>query len=76
MFPWEPDGTGFARWFDSTARGAGPATVTITGRQFDDGAALRGVTVALGDDELLDADEARSLAAALLETADELERVL
>lgn len=75
VFPWEQDGTGWARWFDGTARAAGPATVTITGRQFDDGAALRGVTLALDAGELLDADEARALAAALAEAAGELERL-
>lgn len=72
IFDWESDGLGWARWFDGTERAAGPATVTITGRQFDDGAALRGVSVALGSDELLDADEAHALAAALVEAADEL----
>ena len=40
MFPWEFDGAGSSRWFDSSARAAGPATVTITGRQFDDGTVL------------------------------------
>lgn len=75
IFDWESDGLGRARWFDGTERTAGPATVTITGRQFDDGAALRGVTVALEGDELLDADEARALAVALVEAAVELDRI-
>lgn len=72
VYPWEFDGVGWSRWFDGSACTAGPATVTITGRQFDDGAVLRGVTVQLGDDELLDSDEVRSLAAVLLVTAAEL----
>ena len=75
MFPWEFDGAGWSRWFDSAARAAGPATVTITGRQFDDGTVLRGVTVELGDDELLDGDETARLAAVLLEAAGELARL-
>lgn len=74
VYPWEFDGAGWARWFDGTMCTAGPATVTITGRQFDDGTTLRGVALMLDDAELLDADEARSLAAVLLEVADELER--
>lgn len=52
-----------------------PATVTMTARQFDDGTVLRGVTLQLGNDELLDADEARSLAVVLLEAADELKQL-
>lgn len=74
-FPWEYDGTGWARWFDGTTCTVGPATVTITGRQFDDGAVLGGVALVLGDAELLNADEARSLAAVLLVTAGELDRL-
>jgi hypothetical protein len=74
VFPWEFDGAGWARWFDGTARSVGPAAVTVTGRQFDDGTVLRGVTLVLGDDELLDGDEARAIATVLLEAADELER--
>jgi hypothetical protein len=36
---------------------------------------LRGVALVLGDDELLDGDEARSLAAVLLAAAGELDAV-
>lgn len=75
VYPWEFDGVGWSRWFDGSACTAGPATVTITGRQFDDGTALRGVVLGLGDDELLDSSEARSLGAMLFEAADELERL-
>lgn len=75
MYPWEFDGVGWSRWFDGSVCTAGPATMTITGRQFDDGTALRGVTLQLGDDDLLDADEARSLAAVLLVAAAELDRL-
>ncbi|WP_145013212.1 hypothetical protein [Mycobacterium marseillense] len=75
VYPWEFDGAGWSRWFDRSVCTAGPATVTTTGRQFDDGAALRGVTVVLDEAELLDADEARALAAVLLVAAGELERL-
>lgn len=75
IYPWEFDGVGWSRWFDGSVCTAGPATMTITGRQFDGGAALRGVTLQLGDDELLDADEARSLASLLIEAAGELGRL-
>ena len=74
MFPWEFDNAGWSRRFDGTARAAGPVTVTITGQQFDDGA-VRGVALDLGGVELLDGDEARSLAAVLLDAASELERL-
>lgn len=73
--PWEFDSTGWSRWFDGSMCTAGPATVTITGRQFDDGAALRGVTLVLDDAELLAPGEARSVAAVLLVAAGELERL-
>ncbi|MGV0695872.1 hypothetical protein [Mycobacterium paraintracellulare] len=76
VYPWEFDGAGWARWFDGAVCTAGPATMTITGRQFDDGNVLRGVTLQLGEDELLDSDEARSLAAALLVAAGELDRLM
>lgn len=76
VFPWEFDGTGgWSRWFDGAARTAGPANVTLTGRQFDTGLVLRGVAVQLDATELLDPDETRSLAAALLVTAGELDRL-
>lgn len=75
VYPWEFDGTGWLRWFDASVCTAGPATVTITGRQFADGTALRGATLVLDDAELLDADEARTLAAILLAAAGELERL-
>ncbi|OCB19095.1 hypothetical protein A5674_07685 [Mycobacterium malmoense] len=75
VYPWEFDGASWSRWFDGSVCTAGPATVTITGRQFDDGTALRGVTLVLDDAELLDADEARTIAAILLATAGELDRL-
>lgn len=77
VFPWEEFdcGAGWWRWFDGTSRAAGPAAVTITGQQFGDGTVLRGVTLQLDDAELLDADEARSLAAVLLVAAGELGRL-
>lgn len=75
VFPWEFDGTGWARWFDGSTGTVGPATVTITGRQYEDGATLRGVALVLDDGELLDADEARRLAAVLVVYAGELERL-
>lgn len=75
VYPWEFDGVGWSRWFDGSTCTAGPATMTITGRQYNDGTALRGVTLQLGDDDLLDADEARSLAAVLLVAAAELDRL-
>lgn len=77
VFPWEEcgRGAGLSRWFDGTARVAGPATVTITGRQFDNGTILRGVAMVLGEGELLDGEEARAMAAVLLYAADELEHL-
>ncbi|ETB31477.1 hypothetical protein [Mycobacterium avium] len=75
VYPWEFDGVGWSRWFDGSACTTGPAMMTMTGRQYDDGTVLRGVSVRLGDDELLDADEARLLAAVLLEAAGELGRL-
>lgn len=73
VFAWEQfDAASWARWFDGTTRTPGPATVTITGRQLDDGNVIRGVALALGNDELLDADEAPSLAAVLVEAAGKL----
>ncbi|WP_156623963.1 hypothetical protein [Mycobacterium sp. 852002-40037_SCH5390672] len=48
--------------------------MTITGRQFDDGTVLRGVALDIGGDELLDADEARSVAAVLIVVAGNLEK--
>lgn len=74
VYPWEFDGNKWARWFDGNVCTVGPATMTITGRQFADGAVLRGAAVQIGGDELLDADEVRSLAAVLLVAAGELER--
>ena len=53
----------------------GPATATITGQQLDDGTVVRGISVAVGDVELLDAGEGRRLAAAILEAANEVERL-
>jgi hypothetical protein len=73
VYDWEYDGAGWGRWFDGATCTAGPATVVVTGRQFADGAVLRGVAMVLDDGELLDADEARALAAVLLEAAGELE---
>lgn len=75
VYPWEADGAGWARWFDGSVCTVGPATMTITGRQFDDGTVLRGVALDVGGDELLDADEARALAAVLLVAAGELDRI-
>lgn len=75
VYPWEFDGVGWSRWFDGSVYTVGPATVTITGRQFDDGTVLRGVTLELGDDELLDSGEVRSLVTVLLESVGELERL-
>ncbi|WP_368834162.1 hypothetical protein [Mycobacterium intracellulare] len=49
--------------------------MTITVRQFDDGTVLRGVALDVGGDDLLDADEVRSLAAVLLTAAGELDRL-
>lgn len=75
VFLWEDDGTGWSRWFDGSVCSAGPATMTITVRQFDDGTVLRGVALDVGGDDLLDADEVRSLAAVLLTAAGELDRL-
>ncbi|BCO40575.1 hypothetical protein MINTM001_17140 [Mycobacterium paraintracellulare] len=75
VYPWESDGIGWSRWFDGTAHAAGPVAVTVSGEQFGDGATLRGVTVVLDDCALLDADEARALAAVLLVAAGELDRL-
>jgi hypothetical protein len=54
-------------------RTVGTATVSITGKQFDDGGGVSRAITLGGVAEFLNVDEARKLAAALVAAADELE---
>jgi hypothetical protein len=74
-YPWEHDGDGkWFRFFAGTARELGETSVTITGLQSADGSIERTISID-GSDEGLDASTARQIAAALIEAADELERL-
>lgn len=70
----------FSREFVGTARKVNGVTVTIDGAQFADGTAERMLNVGVDDlaegpGGVLDGDQARQLAAALVEAADELDRL-
>ena len=74
-YPWEHDGDGkWFRFFAGTTRDLGKTTVTISGLQYADGTITRSISVD-GDDESLDATQARKIATALLDAADELDRL-
>lgn len=72
-YPWEHIGDGrWTRFFTGTEREVGETTVRITGMQYADGTITRTITAHCED---VDAATARLLAAALIEAADELERL-
>jgi hypothetical protein len=74
-YPWEHFGDGtWTRFFVGTTRKVGSAEVMITGLQSSDGSIERSIGVD-GASDSLDASNARTLAAALLEAADELDRL-
>lgn len=75
-YPWEHDGDGkWTRFFMGTTRKVGDdSAVSIMGNQSVDGNIERTINID-GSDEGLDAATARQLAAALIEAADELERL-
>ena len=74
-YPWEHDGNGeWFRFFAGTTREVGKTAVTISGLQYVDGTIRRSVSVD-GDSEGFDATRARLVAAALIEAAEELERL-
>lgn len=84
MWHWEDDGEGrWSRMFDGTRRGFGldrtgvaanRVDVFIDGVQYADGSIVRKINV-YSDSGELTADEARALATAFVEAADELERL-
>lgn len=74
------DGRGWSREFCGTARRVAGVSLDIEGTQFADGAVERMLTVSVDDlpdsiGGVLDTDQARQLAAALIEAADELDRL-
>lgn len=74
-YPWEPDGDGgWVRYFTSTDRKVGNTTVMINGMQHCNGSITRSICID-GETESLDPSAARQVAAAIVEAADELERV-
>lgn len=73
-FGWQRDGTWF-RDFAGTMRPAGQARVQVFGRQRADGSVRRWITVHTRHLDALDAAAARTLAAALTDAADEIERL-
>jgi hypothetical protein len=73
-FAWQLDGNWF-RDFEGTTRRGGPARVQIFGRQQADGSTRRWIAVHSGHLDALDAAATRELAAALIDAADEIERL-
>lgn len=74
-YPWEHDGDGkWFRLFYGTTRKVGDVQVMLSGLQGCDGTITRSISVD-GDSESLEAMQARQIAAALLDAADELERL-
>jgi hypothetical protein len=61
----------FVTW---TSRRGGATNVVVDGMQYSDGQVKPQITIC-GDDTAVTAPEARALAAALIEAADELERL-
>jgi hypothetical protein len=84
LWYWEDDGAGnWSRRFDGTRRGVGldqtgvfanRVDVDLDGVQHSDGSIVRAITVYSKDSEIT-AEQARSVAAALTEAADELDRL-
>jgi hypothetical protein len=73
-FAWQLDSKWF-RDFEGTTRHGGPARVQIYGRQEADGSTREWIAVHARHLDALDAAAARGLAAALIEAAEELERL-
>ncbi|MHA0287041.1 hypothetical protein ACXYX3_11375 [Mycobacterium sp. C3-094] len=74
-YPWQPDGDGgWARYFTGTDRKVGSTTVMINGMQHSDGSITRTICID-GETESLGPSAARQVAAAIVEAADELERL-
>jgi hypothetical protein len=72
---WQPDGDEWARAFDGTSRTVKDTDVWIVGEQRASGAINRVIHVYLGGTDDLHSDDARQLAAALVEAADEIDRL-
>lgn len=71
----DEEGGVWVRTFDGTRRSVGGKEVVfIDGRQYQDGRVERSIVLTVGDDDY-DAATARQLAAALIDAADELERL-
>ena len=74
-YPWEHNGDGrWMRLFTGTDRKVGSTIVMINGMQHSDGAITRSICID-GETEELDPSAARQVAAAMIEAADELERL-
>lgn len=74
-YHWEHDGDGkWFRFFAGSTREVGDTTVMINGLQSADGTITRSISID-GDSEGLDAARARAIAAAVLDAADELDRL-
>ena len=73
-FAWQLDSNWF-RDFEGTTRRGGPARVQIFGRQQADGSTRRWIAVHSRYLDTLDAAATRELAAALIDAADEIERL-
>lgn len=74
-YPWQPDGDGgWVRYFTGTDRKVGSTTVMINGMQHCSGSITRSICID-GETEELDSSAARRVAAAMIEAADELERL-
>ena len=75
-YHWEHDGDG--KWFrfftGNTHEVDGGSAVRISGIQYADGTITRSISID-GDTESLDAQQARKVAAALLDAADELDQL-
>lgn len=73
-YPWEHYGDGvWQRFFYGTTRQVGDAEVVVSGLQLSDGSITRSIPVQSA--ESLDVETARLLAVALVNAADELERL-
>jgi hypothetical protein len=72
---WQPDGDEWMRAFDGTSRTVKDTHVEIVGEQRASGAIARCIHVFSDGTDDLHNDDARRLAAALVEAADELDRL-
>jgi hypothetical protein len=74
VYDWEErDNDRFGRMYGISSHGLGTTTVDVVGVQYNDGRIERHVLVYEPDD--LTAEQARELGAALIEAADEIERL-